>query len=56
MKYTKQLIDKSIRKKCDICGQEITEQEARDLEFEYSRTKRKTDIFVHKRCWDKLYG
>lgn len=56
MKYTRQLIEKAEDKKCDICDQSITASEAAGEEFEYSKTKRKNEVFVHKKCWRRLYG
>lgn len=54
--YTKQLLDKSIGKNCDICNQLIDTKDRVEKSFHYTKTKRKTEIFVHKKCWDKLYG
>ncbi len=42
-------------KPCDICGQYITEAEAVSEDFYHSRTKRKSDVFIHKHCWDSTY-
>lgn len=50
------LIRKAKYKQCDICNQKITSEEAENGDFEYSRTKRKRDIWVHKYCWKGLYG
>lgn len=39
--------------RCPVCGEETN---ASDPELEYVRTKRKTDIFVHRTCvkdWGK---
>lgn len=56
MKYTRQLIEKAQERKCDICYQGITAAEAEKNEFEYPKTKRKNEVFVHKKCWRRLYG
>lgn len=56
MEYTKQLINKSVGKKCDICNQPIDDKNREDKSFHYSKTKRDSEIFVHKKCWDRLYG
>lgn len=56
MNYTEPLIKKAKDEKCDICYQSITAKEADNQDFHYSRTKRKTDIYVHKKCWESLYG
>lgn len=53
--YTRQLIEKAKEKKCDICDQSFSDEEAKNKEFHYSKTKRKSDIFIHKSCWDKMY-
>ena len=56
MEYTKQLINKSEGKKCDICDQPIDAKDREEKRLHYSKTKRGSDIFVHKKCWDRLYG
>ena len=50
------LINKAHGSLCDICDQKISDQEAENGEFEYSKIKRKSDIWVHRHCWDELYG
>ncbi len=40
---------------CDICGLYITESEANSGDFYHSLTRRKSDVFVHKHCWDRTY-
>lgn len=40
---------------CPGCGKVISEEE--DLsKVEYVRTKRKTDVFFHTECMDKVWG
>lgn len=57
MVYKRDLIRKAkYNKQCDICNQKITSEEVENGDFEYSRTKRKRDIWVHNRCWRRLYG
>lgn len=56
MEYSKQLISKATNHICDICKEPITEAEAHKCEFQYSHTSSKRDIFVHIRCWIKLWG
>jgi hypothetical protein len=48
--YTSQLIKKAIGKLCIICNQWISDEEANNKDFEYSQTKSKHEIFVHKHC------
>lgn len=55
MEYTRQLLNKSIGKKCDICDHPISDKDREEKSFHYSKTKRGTEIFVHKRYWDSLY-
>lgn len=38
---------------CTGCGKTIAEQELSDVE--YVRTKRKTDIFFHRDCKNKIW-
>lgn len=38
--------------KCHICGKEILSIEVNSLE--YVRTKKKEDLFMHKKCFNKL--
>jgi hypothetical protein len=56
MEYDKKLITKASNKRCDICGEYITETEANNCEFQYSRTSSRRDIFVHIKCWIKSWG
>jgi hypothetical protein len=56
MDYDKKLITKAINKRCDICKEPISETEANNCEFHYSRTSGKRDIFVHIKCWIKSWG
>lgn len=46
MEYDKKLILKAINKRCDICKDFITETEANNCEFHYSRTSGK-EIFSY---------
>ena len=55
MSYTATLVTKAEGQRCDICNESITGSEARSHDFHYSKTKRKTEVFIHKRCWDSLY-
>lgn len=55
LSYTPELIKKAIGKQCVICNKWITEEEANNMDFEYSQTKNKHEIFVHKHCWNKAY-
>lgn len=40
--------------KCIQCEQIFTEKEIEKGEFYYSRTKRKTTMFVHRECWNDV--
>ncbi|WMJ85470.1 hypothetical protein [Anaerocolumna sp. MB42-C2] len=55
LSYTPELIKKAIGKQCVICDQYISEDEANKMDFEYSKTKSKHEIFIHKHCWSKTY-
>lgn len=55
MDYDKKLITKAVNKRCDICKDPITEEEANKCEFHYTRTSGKRDIFVHIKCWIKSW-
>lgn len=50
------LVKKAKGKHCDICNKKITETEAESGDFEYSKTKRRNEFWVHNRCWRRLYG
>lgn len=56
MEKSKRLIEQAKGKVCDICNLSIDAKQAEDKDFEYSKTKRKGDIWVHRHCWIKLYG
>lgn len=53
MEYSKQLIAKAKNKRCDICLEYITEEEADNCEFQYSQTSSRREIFVHTKCLEK---
>ncbi|MDF2485663.1 MAG: hypothetical protein K0R46_1831 [Herbinix sp.] len=55
MDYDKKLILKAVNKRCDVCKDFITEDEANNCEFYYSRTSGNRDIFVHIKCWLKAW-
>lgn len=54
-KYTNSLLKKVGEAKCDICDKKFNSEELHNHEFHYSKTKRRTEIFVHKSCWENLY-
>lgn len=56
MDYTKSLINSAKGKLCDICKEYISELEADDSEFHYTKTSAKHDVFVHKNVGIKLMG
>lgn len=56
MDYDKRLIQKAKGKPCRICYQIITETEADNCEFHYSKTTNRKDKFIHTKCWKNLYG
>lgn len=39
--------------RCEGCGSEIRESDA--AEVEYVKTKRKTELFMHKACVNKMW-
>ncbi|MDF2906815.1 MAG: hypothetical protein K0R34_2136 [Herbinix sp.] len=56
MEYDKKLILKAVNKRCDICKNFITEEEANNCELHYSKASSKRDIFVHIKCWIESWG
>lgn len=49
--YTALEINKAKNKRCNICGNYITDNEAESKDFHHTKTKRKTDVYIHKHCW-----
>lgn len=56
MEYTKSLINLAKGKRCDICKDIISDLQAENNEFHYTKTRAKHDVFVHKNCWSKANG
>lgn len=55
MTYSAVLIKNASKKKCNICYEFITKDEAAAEEFHYTKNGKK-ETFVHKKCWNQLYG
>ena len=49
--YTPQMIRRAIGKQCTICNKYISESEANNKDFHYSKTRHGSEVFVHKKCF-----
>lgn len=55
MAYSTTLIKNAPKRRCCICYEFITKDEAEAEEFHYTKNGKK-ETFVHKKCWNQLYS